>query len=30
MVKSEKTGAYAFQEQNLLSDEDIKAFFAQK
>ncbi|MBP3455745.1 MAG: DUF4295 domain-containing protein [Alistipes sp.] len=30
MVKSEKTGAYAFQEQNLLNDEEIKAFFAQK
>ena len=30
MVKSEKTGAYVFQSQNILEDEDIKAFFAQK
>ena len=30
MVKSEKTGAYVFQSQNLLDEEEIKAFFAQK
>ena len=30
MVKSEKTGAYVFQSQNILDDEDIKNFFAQK
>ena len=30
MVKSEKTGAYVFQTQNILEDEEIKAFFAQK
>ena len=30
MVKSEKTSAYVFQTQNILEDEEIKAFFAQK
>lgn len=30
MVKSEKTGAYVFQSQNILDEEEIKAFFAQK
>ena len=30
MVKSEKTGAYVFKTENILEDEDIKAFFAQK
>ncbi|MBQ2364065.1 MAG: DUF4295 domain-containing protein [Alistipes sp.] len=30
MVKSEKTGAYVFQSQNILEEEDIKNFFAQK
>ena len=30
MVKSEKTGAYVFDTKNLLDDEEIKAFFAQK
>ena len=30
MVKSEKTGAYVFQTQNILEDEEIKNFFAQK
>ena len=30
MVKSEKTGAYVFQTQNILEDDEIKAFFAQK
>ena len=30
MVKSEKTGAYVFQTQNILEEDEIKAFFAQK
>ena len=30
MVKSEKTCAYVFQTQNILDEEEIKAFFAQK
>ena len=30
MVKSEKTGAYIFKTQNILEDEDIKAYFAEK
>ena len=29
-VKSEKTGAYVFQTQNILEEEEIKNFFAQK
>ena len=30
MVKSEKTGAYVFQTQNIWEDDEIKNFFAQK
>jgi hypothetical protein len=30
MVKSEKTGAYTFKSQNILEEEDIKAYFAEK
>ena len=30
MVKSEKPGAYVFQTQNILEEDEIKAFFAQK
>ena len=30
MVKSEKTGAYVFKSQNILEEEDIKAYFAEK
>ena len=30
MVKSEKTGAYIFKTQNILEEEDIKAYFAEK
>ena len=30
MVKSDKTGAYVFKEQNILEDADVKAYFAAK
>ena len=30
MVKSEKTGAYVFKSQNILEEEEIKAYFAEK
>ena len=30
MVKSEKTGACVFKTQNILEEDDIKAYFAEK
>ena len=30
MVKSEKTGAYVFKTQNILEEDEIKAYFAEK